>query len=134
MFLIFPPKYDNYIQNKRARVNRTKQRADFSLQNEAGMEIQENSLVYTLMEEAESTNDSVTSTQSTNSSERVCFYFPFSHPISSATGTVKSSQCWPSLGPWNSHDTQWGNCPPALTVSYCFPWPELDLITAWDGF
>ena len=98
------------------------------------MEIQENSLVYTLMEEAESTNDSVTSTQSTNSSERVCFYFPFSHPISSATGTVKSSQCWPSLGPWNSHDTQWGNCPPALTVSYCFPWPELDLITAWDGF
>ena len=115
-------------------VKRTKQRADFSLQNEAGMEIQENSLVYTLMEEAESTNDSVTSTQSTNSSERVCFYFPFSHPISSATGTVKSSQCWPSLGPWNSHDTQWGDCPPALTVSYCFPWPELDLITAWDGF
>lgn len=31
------------------------------------------------MEEVESTNDSITSTQSTNNSERVCSYFPFSH-------------------------------------------------------
>lgn len=43
-------------------VKRTKQKADFSLQNKAGMEIKEKSLVHTLMEEAESTNDSVTST------------------------------------------------------------------------
>ena len=86
------------------------------------------------MEEAESTNVSITATQSINNFEQVCSYFPFSHSISSERGSVTTSQHWPSLGPWNSHGRQWGNGAEWHAVSYSFSWPECGLLTVWRGF